>query len=292
MMGFFSNYLSFRIKQEAAEFLIDSAKSKLSEISDNISISNAERDRTTLLKMLCFVVSYKHEITKEHKKEIIKIMKITDDSISLFAKEPEIDAICKSIKEKDFQIFWASLFDSSCSREKQLNMYQFVLTLIFNLHDTKLLSEKILYNLFLLKQKFNFSREELGLCYHQISSTLGEDVDDVAEVIETFTSPEIINKFIEEDPEATKTEKKLLENTTLIVDENFLKKYPNLSRETLTKITEEYNQCIREINDKKFSKYVKLAKDDSKLLEKILNSFAEKARNEIPILMYNDSLFG
>lgn len=292
MMGFFSNYLSFRIKQEAAEFLIDSAKSKLSEISDNISISNAERDRTTLLKMLCFVVSYKHEITKEHKKEIIKIMKITDDSISLFAKEPEIDAICKSIKEKNFQIFWASLFDSSCSREKQLNMYQFVLTLIFNLHDTKLLSEKILYNLFLLKQKFNFSREELGLCYHQISSTLGEDVDDVAEVIETFTSPEIINKFIEEDPEATKTEKKLLENTTLIVDENFLKKYPNLSRETLTKITEEYNQCIREINDKKFSKYVKLAKDDSKLLEKILNSFAEKARNEIPILMYNDSLFG
>ena len=74
MMGFFSNYLSFRIKQEAAEFLIDSAKSKLSEISDNISISNAERDRTTLLKMLCFVVSYKHEITKEHKKEIMLLM--------------------------------------------------------------------------------------------------------------------------------------------------------------------------------------------------------------------------
>lgn len=275
-MGFFSEYL-------AARATISAANAAADVISGAVSSAIEQKDKLDVLKSLTFVISYKSTLSREYKKEIVNVMRVIDESTSLFTYEPEIDAVYQSLQtlpnaEAFFQDVLAFRFD----REKIEFMYMFVLILARLLNQKDMFTPQQLYNLSLMKKQFNFTRQELGQCYHGLAQILNADTDDIAEELETITGDEAISHLLEAYPDLIELDK---DDEML-----YLEKYPSLNKDSFESIKKLYTKAIQEANDKDFSKAVKLVKDDKIRIQNAINEYAKNAINEIPILFYDSTI--
>ena len=275
-MGFFSEYLAARATISAANAVTDA-------VSGAIAAAVEEKDREDVLKSLTFVVSYKGTLNKEYKKEIVNVMKILDDTISLFTYEPEIDTVYKDLQSHpNAEAFFEDVLAARIDREKIVFMYMYVLILARTLNQKNMFFPQQLYNLSLIKKQFNFSRQELGQCYHGLAQVLESDTDDIAEELETITGDEATANLLEAYPDLIEIDKD--------AEMLYLEKYPSLNKSIFEKIKELYAKAIQEANDIDFAGVVKLVKDDKIRSKTILDEYAKDAVNEVPILFYDNSL--
>lgn len=275
-MGFFSEYLAARATISAANAAADA-------ISGAVSAAVEQKDKLDVLKSLTFVVSYKSTLSKEYKKEIVNVMQIMDESISLFTYEPEIDSVYQSLQSlPNAEAFFKDVLAFRFDREKIEFMYMFVLILTRLLNQKDMFTPQQLYNLSLMKKQFNFTRQELGHCYHGLAQVLNSDTDDIAEELETITGDEAISHLLEAYPDLIEIDK----NDEML----YLEKYPSLNKDSFESIKELYTKAIQEANDKDFSKAVKLVKDDKIRIQNAINEYAKNAINEIPILFYDSTI--
>lgn len=275
-MGFFSEYLAARATISAANAAADA-------ISGAVSAAVEQKDKLDVLKSLTFVVSYKSTLSKEYKKEIVNVMQFMDESISLFTYEPEIDSVYQSLQSlPNAEAFFKDVLAFRFDREKIEFMYMFVLILTRLLNQKDMFTPQQLYNLSLMKKQFNFTRQELGHCYHGLAQVLNSDTDDIAEELETITGDEAISHLLEAYPDLIEIDK----NDEML----YLEKYPSLNKDVFEKIKELYTKTIQEANDKDFAKAVKLIKDDKNRINNAINEYAQNAANEIPILFYDSTI--
>lgn len=275
-MGFFTEYLAARATISASNAVADA-------VSGAIASAVERKDKTDVLKTLVFVVSYKGTLNKEYKKEIVNVMRILDDSISLFTYEPEIDAIYQSFQTHlNAEVFFEDVLSTRFDREKIIFMYMYVLILARLLNQKNMFSPQQLYNLSLIKKQFNFSRNELGMCYHGLAQIVDSDIDSIAEELETITGDEAILHLLEAYPDLIELDK---DAETL-----YLERYPQLKKETFEAIKTLYMETVQKANDKDFSKAIKLSVDDKDRIKNAINEYAQDAINEIPILFYDSTI--
>lgn len=93
------------------------------------------------------------------------------------------------------------------------------------LENIKLITPQNIYNLYLVKKHFDFSRQELATCYKAVADLQNADFDDTAEAIEALTSEEAIEILVKKYPNLieieTQNEKdipKIEENTAVSVN--------------------------------------------------------------------------
>lgn len=275
-MGFFTEYL-------AAKATISIGNAVTDAVSGAINSAVQNKDKTDVLKSLVFVVSYKGALNKEYKKEIVNVMKIMDESISLFTYEPEIDAVYKTFQTHlNAEAFFEDVLSTRFDREKIIFMYMYVLILVRILNQKNMFSPQQLYNLSLIKKQFNFSRNELGMCYSGLAQLVDSDTDDIAEELETITGDEAITHLLKTYPDLIELDK---DAETL-----YLERYPELNKEVFEKIKCLYVDSVRKSNDVDFSSAVNLVVNDKFRIQNAINKYAKNAINEIPILFYDSSL--
>lgn len=275
-MGFFTEYLAARATISVGNAVADA-------ISGAITSAVEQKDKTDVLKSLVFVVSYKGFINKEYKKEIVNVMKFLDSSISLFTYEPEIDAVYQSFQTHlNAETFFEDVLSTRFDREKIIFMYMYVLILVRILNQKNMFSPQQLYNLSLIKKQFNFSRNELGMCYHGLAQIVDSDTDDIAEELETITGDEAILHLLKTYPDLIELDK---DAETL-----YLERYPQLDKNLFRKIKALYTNAIQKANDSDFSNAVKLVADDKVRIKNAMNEYAQNAVNETPILFYDSTI--
>lgn len=274
-MSYFSEYVKASTQIAAADFAAEA-------ITGAISASIEKKDRQDLLKTLVFVTSYKATLTRDLKKHIVTIMKIIDEDISVFSCEPEIDGIYRDLQKMTSAAFFKEVLSTRILREKIMQMYIYVLFLVSRLNGDKTLSPQQLYNLSLIKKQFQFSRQELGQCYSALAKLTETDTDDIAEELEMLTGESAMRQLMKDYPD-------LVEGDAVPhIGQDA--ESAGLSEETLQAIESLYHESVQRVSEKDYETRLVLGQQRPQLLQKAINTYANEAAKEMPLVQFDESL--
>jgi|GEM_PF-356157 len=199
-------------------FFTDLAESAFANYVQNKDIEDT-------LKSLVFITSYKATLNRDYKKIIAKVMQLVDEEFSFFRDEEKIDTIYANLKNVNSQQFFETILSLRIDRDKIISFFIIDLFFVLALENIKLITPQNIYNLYLVKKHFDFSRQELATCYKAVADLQNADFDDTAEAIEALTSEEAIEILVKKYPNLieieTQNEKdipKIEENTAVSVN--------------------------------------------------------------------------
>ena len=164
------------------------------------------KDTEDMLKSLVFIASYKATLNRDYKKLIANVMKNIDEDFSVFRDEEKIDAIYNTLKDISVSQFFKNILSLRIDRDKIVSFFTIDLFFILALQETELIMPQHIYNLYLVKKHFAFSRQELASCYKVVAELQGANFDDTAEAIEALTSAEAIDVLVEKYPNLIESE--------------------------------------------------------------------------------------
>ena len=146
------------------------------------------KDIEDTLKSLVFITSYKATLNRDYKKMIVKAMQLLDEEFSYFRDEEKIDGIYTELKNISVQQFFENILSLRIDRDKIISFFTIDLFFVRALENAELITPQHIYNLYLVKKHFDFSRQELASCYKNVADLQNADFDDTAEAIEALTS--------------------------------------------------------------------------------------------------------
>ena len=164
----------------------------------NSYIENKDADDT--LKTLVFLAGYNTKIEKQEKKFIVQAISILDEDATLFEYEEKIDSIQQDLRIKSLDIFFDDILSTRINREKIINFFILDVLLFLKLLTAEVVKPEQMYNLYILKNKFNFSNTELKNCYQTVANAINLDFDTVAEKIEIMTQENTIRELLQRNP--------------------------------------------------------------------------------------------
>lgn len=206
------------------------------------------KDIEDTLKSLVFITSYKATLNRDYKKMIVKAMQLLDEEFSYFRDEEKIDGIYTELKNISVQQFFENILSLRIDRDKIISFFTIDLFFVKALENAELITPQHIYNLYLVKKHFDFSRQELASCYKNVADLQNTDFDDTAEAIEALTSENAMEILVKKYPNLieveTHNEKDILE-----IEENIAE--PVISSEVTTNnqielIEKDYCKTIEE----------------------------------------------
>ena len=158
------------------------------------------KDNEDTLKTLVFLAGYNTNIDEQEKKFIVEAISILDENASLFEYREKIDSIQRDLRIKSLDIFFDDILSTRINREKIINFFIFDVLLFLRLLTAEVVKPEQMYNLYILKNKFNFSNTELKNCYQTVANAINLDFDTVAEKIEIMTQENTIRELLQRNP--------------------------------------------------------------------------------------------
>ena len=177
------------------------------------------KDTEDTLKSLVFITSYKATLNRDYKKMIVKVMQLMDEEFSFFRDEERIDNIYTELKNVSIQQFFETILSLRIDRDKIISFFIIDLFYIMALKSEELLMPQNIYNLYLVKKHFDFSRQELATCYKYVADLQHADFDDTAEAIESLTSEQAMECLVKEYPNLVEIETQNEENILSIEED-------------------------------------------------------------------------
>lgn len=258
-----------------------------------LEANNAKKDNEDLLKSLVFVAGFHTTFDKQIKKVIISMMQIfVNEEYTLFEHEPELDSIYKTVNSMNAKQFIAKIVETRIDRDRNIVFYAGVLALIYGLKVAEILEPQNLYNLYLIKEHFNFSRSELTKCYKLIAVWFEEDFDKIAEGLEAMTSAEAMQLLFEHYPEfmqADASNSQVLEIQEEDDEDVTRMKFQKQSDiDTRMQIKDAFRQFRNRINKVSL---ISLAFEKPEKTRQVIKGYAKDAgMTERPILIYDNSI--
>jgi len=164
----------------------------------NNYIENKDTDDT--LRTLVFLAGYNTNINEQEMKLIVEAISILDENASLFEYKEKIDSLQRDLRIKSLDMFFDDILSTRINREKIENFFTLDVLLFLRLCMEELIKPEQMYNLYILKNKFNFSKTELKNCYQTVAHAINLDFDTVAEKIELFTQEDTIRELLQRNP--------------------------------------------------------------------------------------------
>ena len=164
----------------------------------NSYIENKDTDDT--LRTLVFLAGYNTEIEEQEKKFIVEAISILDEDASLFEYREKIDSIQRNLRIRSLDMFFDDILSTRINREKIVNVFALDVLLFLRLLTEEVVKPEQIYNLYILKNQFNFSKTELKTCYQTVANAINLDFDTVAEKIELLTQGDTIRELLQRNP--------------------------------------------------------------------------------------------
>lgn len=161
-------------------------------------IDNKDNDDT--LRTLVFLAGHNSKLGIEEKKLIIQAFSVQCENASLFEYEEKIDSIQKELKSTSIDDFFSNILSTRINRDKIVSFFTLDICLYLRLATDEIIQPSQMYNLYLLKNKFELSKSELISCYRTVSSTINLDFDMVAKLLEFITDENSIQMLLNKYP--------------------------------------------------------------------------------------------
>ncbi|PAF45713.1 hypothetical protein [Helicobacter sp. 11S02629-2] len=155
----------------------------------NEAINNhiEKNDREDTLWTLVYIASNEHVLSKRHTRLIAEIMVDVDSSFDAWSNENEMISIYNKIGQLEGNIF-DKILSFRTDREKIKIMFTYGVLLFLAMGASDIIAPINKMNLLRIKNRFRFSKAELGDCYKVVAKVCEVDMYDLAESLESMIS--------------------------------------------------------------------------------------------------------